>query len=106
MLLCELNYIYGQTALRLTHLDHIKTNYNIFIFYFYGFRMSSVMFVHPFDLVKNRMQLSGKYSSLSANGAHTHSQVGQGGIGRVYNTSIHAAASVISNEGAFAVYKG
>ena len=48
-LLCELNWL--DVIIDLTYTIAVSL---------YDYRMTSVMFVHPFDLVKNRMQLSGK----------------------------------------------
>lgn len=44
---------------------------------------------HPFDLVKYRMQLSGK-----------------GGEKRVHKTSVHAVYNIAKNEGPLAIYTG
>ncbi|XP_062505431.1 mitochondrial 2-oxoglutarate/malate carrier protein-like isoform X2 [Corticium candelabrum] len=51
--------------------------------------MSATMFVHPFDLVKSRMQLSG-----------------EGGAVKKNKTSFHALARVLRNEGFLGLYTG
>lgn len=50
--------------------------------------MASVI-VQPLDLIKNRMQLSG-----------------MGGGQKEYKTSLHAARSIVANEGLLALYNG
>ncbi|KAK6015447.1 hypothetical protein OSTOST_19130 [Ostertagia ostertagi] len=50
--------------------------------------MGATLFVQPLDLVKNRMQLSGRSGK------------------REYRSSIHALTSIVRNEGVLAVYNG
>ena len=51
--------------------------------------MAATVVVHPLDLLKNRMQLSG-----------------EGGGARAHRTVGHAAMSVFKTEGASGLYKG
>jgi solute carrier family 25 (mitochondrial oxoglutarate transporter), member 11 len=51
--------------------------------------MGACLFVQPFDLIKNRMQLSG-----------------EGGSQKQYKSSIHAAKTIIKNEGLVSIYTG
>ncbi|PIO68472.1 hypothetical protein TELCIR_09741 [Teladorsagia circumcincta] len=50
--------------------------------------MGATLFVQPLDLVKNRMQLSGRSGK------------------REYRSSVHALTSIVRNEGVLAVYNG
>lgn len=52
-------------------------------------RMGATLFVHPLDLVRFRMQLSG-----------------EGGLTKDHRTWLHAFTSVIKNEGTSRLYAG
>jgi solute carrier family 25 oxoglutarate transporter 11 len=51
--------------------------------------MSAILFVNPFDLVKNRMQMSGAE-----------------GAAREYKTSFHALTTIFHKEGIRGLYAG
>jgi solute carrier family 25 oxoglutarate transporter 11 len=53
------------------------------------YRMAATLFVHPMDVVKNRMQMSG-----------------EGGATREHKTSFHATRSLFRNEGFRGIYAG
>ena len=53
------------------------------------FRMSATLFVHPMDVIKNRMQMSG-----------------EGGATREHKTSFHALTKIFRNEGFRGIYAG
>lgn len=78
--------------------------------------MGATVFVQPLDLVKNRMQLSGKSEWSSDHSKWNCSVnvltvvdnlcVGEGGAVRQHKTSLHAIARVIRDEGFFGIYNG
>ena len=51
--------------------------------------MAATLFVHPFDVVKNRMQMSG-----------------EGGAAKEYKTSFHALSNIFRKEGFRGCYAG
>jgi solute carrier family 25 oxoglutarate transporter 11 len=51
--------------------------------------MAATLFVHPMDVVKNRMQMSG-----------------EGGTVREHKTSFHALSKIFRNEGFRGIYAG
>jgi len=51
--------------------------------------MTATLFVHPMDVVKNRMQLSG-----------------EGGAAREHKTSFHALTNIFRKEGFRGIYAG
>lgn len=51
--------------------------------------MTATLFVHPMDIVKNRMQMSG-----------------EGGAAREHKTSFHALANIFRKEGLSGIYAG
>lgn len=51
--------------------------------------MTATLFVHPMDIVKNRMQMSG-----------------EGGGAREHKTSLHALRSIFLKEGFTGIYAG
>jgi len=51
--------------------------------------MAATCFVHPMDVLKNRMQVSGMGSKT-----------------KEYKTSFHAAGGILRNEGVTALYSG
>ena len=53
------------------------------------FRMTATLFVHPMDVVKNRMQMSGV-----------------GGAAKEYRTSFHALTQIFGKEGLRGIYSG
>ena len=56
---------------------------------FFFIRGGASFISHPFDLVKYRMQLSGK-----------------GGSEKIHKTSVHAVYNIASQEGILAIYNG
>ena len=77
--------------------------------------MGATVFVQPLDLVKNRMQLSGKEAPdmfwfwfyLTACRIITlFLPLGEGGATRQHKTSLHAIVRVIREEGFFGIYNG
>ncbi len=52
------------------------------MFLFYFKRMGACLFVQPFDLIKNRMQLSG-----------------ENGTKKLYKNSFHAVKTIVKSEG-------
>lgn len=51
--------------------------------------MAATLFVHPMDVVKNRMQMSGV-----------------GGAAKEYKTSFHALSTIFGKEGLRGIYAG
>ena len=68
--------------------------------------MGATVFVQPLDLVKNRMQLSGKPEKPCKLSLFVLTNVGEGGAARKHKTSFHAIARVIGEEGLFGIYNG
>lgn len=75
--------------------------------------MAATCFVQPLDLVKNRMQLSGRFFSLFdsiisdfSNNYHISHQTGVGGKAKEHKTSIHVLRAVVKNEGITGLYAG
>ena len=76
-----------------------------------------MFFTQPLDLVKNRMQMSGKsgpywpvtfestemYPSCTS---HLFPYQGEGGKGREHRTSFHAILRILRNEGFLGIYNG
>lgn len=72
-------------------------------------RVSAVCFTQPLDLVKNRMQLSGKdFSCLQTKQMliAVHPRTGEGGTAREYKTSVHAFFKILRTEGVVGIYNG
>jgi solute carrier family 25 oxoglutarate transporter 11 len=55
----------------------------------FAFSMTATLFVHPMDVVKNRMQMSG-----------------EGGAAKEYKTSFHALTTIFRKEGLRGIYSG
>lgn len=70
--------------------------------------MGATVFVQPLDLVKNRMQLSGKQTlfTLKSDPVLLFYNIGEGGAVRQHKTSLHAIGRVISEEGLLGLYNG
>ena len=69
--------------------------------------MGATVFVQPLDLVKNRMQLSGKQTLFTLNRESVLLFcTGEGGAVRQHKTSLHAIGRVISEEGLLGLYNG